>query len=78
MMLILSIVFVLVPLLGIVYSLVSGGGLTVDNLFLILILLTISGIFALNVFLELRKSALARKKAAPRPAADQKQAAKTT
>lgn len=54
MMLILSLVLALIPLLGIAYTLLSGGGLTVDNLFLVLILLTISGVFALNAFLDAR------------------------
>ena len=54
MMLILSLVLALIPLLGIAYTIIEGGGLTVDNLFLVLILLTISGVFALNAFLDVR------------------------
>ncbi len=57
-MLMLSLLLALLPLLGIAYAIVSGGGLTVDNLFLILILLTISGIFALNAFLDARRRGL--------------------
>ena len=54
----------LLPLLGIAYILINSNirnaGLTVDALFMSLILLTISGIFFLNILLELR----ARRKAA--------------
>ena len=50
----------LLPLLGIVYIVMNGNGITVDALFMSLILLTISGIFFLNIALEL----LARRKAA--------------
>jgi len=79
MMLILSLVFALIPLLGIAYTLVSGGGLTVDNLFLVLILLTISGIFLLNAFLDLRTRGFMKKKPEAKPSpAEQKQAAKTS
>jgi hypothetical protein len=80
-MLILSLVFALIPLLGIAYTLMSGGGLTVDNLFLILILLTISGVFALNAFLDAHQRGIIKfgKKAESKPAPpDQKQAAKTS
>ncbi len=76
MMLILSLVLALIPLLGIAYTLIEGGGLTVDNLFLVLILLTISGVFALNAFLDVRargwlkrqKKKAEVKAAAPAPA----------
>ena len=68
MMLILSLVLALIPLLGIAYTAVYGGGLTVDNLFLTLILLTISGVFALSAFLELRAKGFLKKKEAPKPA----------
>ena len=54
----------LLPLLGIAYILANGNirqaGLSVDSLFMSLILLTMSGIFFLNIALEL----LARRKAA--------------
>lgn len=52
----------LLPLLGIAYILWTSNGITVDALFMSLILLTISGIFFLNIALELlsrRKAALA-------------------
>lgn len=42
------------PLLGIAYIVFSGSLFTVDGLFMILILLTISGIFGLETLLELR------------------------
>jgi hypothetical protein len=50
----------LLPLLGIAYILWTSTGITVDALFMSLILLTISGIFFLNIALEL----LLRRKAA--------------
>jgi hypothetical protein len=50
----------LLPLLGIAYIVMTSNGITVDSLFMSLILLTISGIFFLNILLELR----ARHKAA--------------
>jgi hypothetical protein len=50
----------LLPLLGIAYIVMTSNGITVDALFMSLILLTISGIFFLNIGLEL----LARRKAA--------------
>jgi hypothetical protein len=52
--LIVSIILALVPLAWVAYIAVQGSGLTVDNLFTSLILLAISGIFGLNVLLELR------------------------
>ena len=53
-MLLLSIVLGIVPLGGIVWILLAGSISTVDGLFMSHILLTISGIFFLNVFWELR------------------------
>ncbi len=76
MMLILSLVLALIPLLGIAYTAVFGGGLTVDNLFLVLILLTISGVFLLNAFLEARAKGFLKKKPEAKPATAP--AAKTT
>ncbi len=69
MMLILSLVLALIPLLGIAYTAVYGGGLTVDNLFLVLILLTMSGVFALSAFLEARARGFLKKKQEAKPAA---------
>ena len=54
MMLLISVVMGVVPLLGIVWTIVTGTITTVDGLFMTLILLTLSGIFFLNVFWELR------------------------
>jgi uncharacterized membrane protein len=53
----------LLPLLGIAYIVMTSNGITVDALFMSLILLTMSGIFFLNIALEL----LARRKAAGQP-----------
>lgn len=55
MMLFISVLLTLVPLLGIVWIVLSGSITTVDGLFMSLILLTMSGIVALNVLIELRK-----------------------
>jgi hypothetical protein len=54
-----SIFLALVPLLGIIYILTQGLSLTVDNLFSMLILLLISGVFGTNAALELRQRKLA-------------------
>jgi uncharacterized membrane protein len=75
MMLIVSILLGLIPLLGIAYTVVNGGGLTIDNLFLVLVLLTISGVFLLNAALELRRRRRAKPAAAK--AADTAPAAQT-
>jgi uncharacterized membrane protein len=69
MMLIFSVVLAILPLLGIVYALVSGSGMTVDTLFLSLILLTISGVFAINILLELKSRGFLSKKADAAPTA---------
>jgi len=63
MMLALSVLLGIVPLLGIAWTMVNGTVMTVDGLFLSLILLALSGIMFLNVFLELRKKV--NKSAAP-------------
>lgn len=54
-MLIGSLVLTLVPLLGIAYIVAQGSFDTVDNLFYVLILLAMSGIFAANAMMELRR-----------------------
>ena len=54
MMLVVSIVLGVLPLLGIVWTIVNGTIATVDGLFMTLILLTLSGLFFLNAFLECR------------------------
>jgi TRAP-type C4-dicarboxylate transport system permease small subunit len=53
-MFILSIFFGILPLLGIGWILAQGTLTTVDGLFMSLILLTMSGVFFLSAFLELR------------------------
>ncbi len=68
MMLVISILMGVIPLLGIAWTIVTGTVTTVDGLFMSLILLTLSAVFFLNAFWELRdRGALAflhRKKAA--------------
>ena len=54
MMLLLSVVLGILPLLGIVWTFLNGTITTVDGLFMSLILLTLSGLFFLNAFLECR------------------------
>lgn len=86
MMLVISILMGIIPLLGIAWTIVTGTVTTVDGLFMSLILLTLSAVFFLNAFWELRdRGALAfldRKKvavaAAPKatPAATPKAAPK--
>ncbi len=53
-MLLLSLVLGIVPLAGIAWILLAGSITTVDGMFMSLILLTLSGIFFLNAFWELR------------------------
>ncbi len=54
MMLVISIVMGIIPLAGIAWTIVTGTVTTVDGLFMSLILLTVSGVFFLNAFWELR------------------------
>ncbi len=54
MMLVISIVMGIVPLLGIAWTIVTGTITTVDGLFMSLILLTLSAVFFLNAYWELR------------------------
>jgi hypothetical protein len=56
--LVLALVLGIVPLAGIAWIIVRGSILNVDGLFMSLILLTISGIFFLNVLLELHDRGL--------------------
>ena len=77
MMLVISIVMGIVPLLGIAWTIATGTITTVDGLFMSLILLTLSAVFFLNAFWELRdRGALAfldkKKVAAATPAATPK------
>ena len=53
-MLLISIVLGLIPLAGIAWIVVSGTITTVDGLFESLIMLSLSGVFFLNVFWECR------------------------
>jgi uncharacterized membrane protein len=76
-MLLISIVLGLIPLAGIAWIVAAGSITTVDGMFMSLILLTLSGIFFLNVLLELHDRGLLpflqKKKAAPakeRPASE--------
>ena len=55
MLLVISLLLALIPLLGVVWIVMFGSVTTVDGLFMSLILLAMSGIFALNALLELRK-----------------------
>ncbi len=54
LMLLLSLLLGLLSLAGIVWIIIVGSLLSVDGLFMSLILLTLAGIFLLNAFLELR------------------------
>ena len=77
MMLVISIVMGIVPLLGIAWTIATGTITTVDGLFMSLILLTLSAVFFLNAYWELRdRGALAfldkKKVAAATPAATPK------
>ena len=73
MMLALSLVLGILPLLGVGWTLVNGMITTVDGLFMSLILLTLSAVFMLNAYWEMRDMGmLGKKKAmatAPKPPA---------
>jgi hypothetical protein len=68
MMLILSLVLGILPLLGIAWTLMNGLIATVDGMFLSLILLTLSGVFMLNAYWEMRDSGMLPNKKAAAPA----------
>ena len=68
-MLLLSIVLGLIPLAGIAWIVVSGTITTVDGLFESIIMLSLSGVFFLNVFWELRDKGLLGKKGGGPPKA---------
>jgi hypothetical protein len=55
MLLLISLVLAFIPLLGILYIVIFGSPMSVDGLFMSLILLSISGIVGLNVLIELKK-----------------------
>jgi len=71
MILVLSLVLGVLPLVGIVWIFVSGMivlspfSVTMDGLFMTLILLTLSACFLLNAFWEMRDRGMFGKKAAP-------------
>jgi hypothetical protein len=67
LLLLISIVLGLIPLAGIAWIIVSGTLTTVDGLFESLIMLSLSGIFFLNVFWELRDRGLLGKKTGAPP-----------
>lgn len=52
-LLLLSILFALIPLAGIAWIVITRSLTSVDGLFMSLILLTLSGVFFLNVLLEM-------------------------
>lgn len=58
MMMLISFALGIVPLLGIAWTVATGTIATVDGLFISLILLTLSGVFFLNGFWELRDHGL--------------------
>jgi hypothetical protein len=66
-MLLISIVLGLIPLAGIAWIVVSGTITTVDGMFESLIMLSLSGVFFLNVFWELRDKGLFGKKGGAPP-----------
>ncbi len=57
-MLLISLLLGLISLAGVAWIIIIGSLLSVDGLFMSLILLTLSGIFFLNVLLELRDRGL--------------------
>jgi len=65
LMLLLSLLLGLLSLAGIAWIIIVGSVLSVDGLFMSLILLTLAGIFFLNVFLECRDCGFLGKKSAP-------------
>ena len=70
MMLALSLILGILPLVGVVWTLANGMITTVDGLFMSLILLTLSGVFMLNAYWEMRDlGMLGKKKAVAAPAA---------
>ena len=69
MMLAISLVLGILPLLGVVWTLMNGMITTVDGLFMSLILLTLSGVFLLNAYWEMCDCGMIKKKIAAAPAA---------
>jgi hypothetical protein len=75
MILVLSLALGVLPLLGVAWIFVDGmitlspPSATVDGLFMSLILLTLSGVFLLNAYWEMRDLGMLGKKTAAAPAA---------
>jgi len=61
LMLLLSLLLGLLSLAGVIWIVIVGSLLSVDGLFMSLILLTLAGVFFLNVLLEFRDSRSAAK-----------------
>ena len=57
-MLLLSVILALIPLAGVGWILIAGSITTVDGMFMSFILLALSGIFFLNILMELRDGGL--------------------
>ena len=68
MALALSLVLGILPLLGVVWTLTNGMITTVDGLFMSLILLTLSAVFMLNAYWEMRDMGMLGKKKVTAPA----------
>ncbi len=69
LMLAISLILGILPLLGVIWTLTSGMITTVDGLFMSLILLTLSAVFMLNAYWEMRDLGMVGKKKAAAPAA---------
>jgi hypothetical protein len=69
MMLFFSVVLGILPLLGIVWTIMNGTIMTVDGLFMSLILLTLSGLFFVNAYWECRDCGFIPSKQKPAPPA---------
>jgi hypothetical protein len=69
MVLAISLVLGILPLVGVVWTLLNGMITTVDGLFMSLILLTLSAVFMLNAYWEMRDMGMIGKKKAVVPAA---------
>jgi hypothetical protein len=78
MILAISLVLGVLPLVGIAWTLTSGMITTVDGLFMSLILLTLSAVFMLNAYWEMRDMGMIGKKKAAAAAAPKPPAAKAS
>ena len=68
MVLAVSLVLGILPLLGVAWTVIDGMITTVDGLFMSLILLTLSAVFMLNAYWEMRDMGMLGKKKAAVPA----------